>query len=112
LRERDAKADEMLGFGVLPIGPRDPFDGVVVLFRLQAQQTHQLQAIDVKRVYRKGLLAAQLRVEMAAGLHVPDTKLMERNGARPVVSFGGLIGLTFRTVHIGAFRPLKTAANS
>jgi hypothetical protein len=49
---------------------------------------------------------------MAAGLHVPDTKLMERNGGWPVVSFGDLIGLTFRTIHIGAFRPLKTAANS
>jgi hypothetical protein len=57
----------------------------------------------VKRVYRKGLLAAQLCVEMAAGLHVPDTKLMERSGGRPAVSSSGLIGFTFRTIHIGAF---------
>jgi hypothetical protein len=64
------------------------------------------------RVDCQRLLAAELCVEMAAGLHVPDTKLMERNGGWPVVSFGGLIGLAFRTVHIGAFRPLKTAANS
>jgi hypothetical protein len=76
-----------------------------------------LQAIDVKRVYRKGLLTAQLCVEMAAGLHVPDTKLMERNGGRPVVMFAGLIGLAgggpaFTIIHIGAFRPLETAANS
>jgi hypothetical protein len=66
----------------------------------------------VKRLYRKGLLAAQLRVEIAAGLQVPDTNLMERGGGRPAVSFGGLVGLTFRKVHIGAFRPLKTSANS
>ncbi len=77
-----------------------------------------MQAVDVKSVYRKRLLAAQLRVEMAAGLHVPETKLMERGGGGwAVVSFGGLIGLTgggpaFTTIHIGAFRPLETVANS
>jgi hypothetical protein len=107
----------MLGFGILPIGPSDPFDGVVVLFRLQAQQTHQLQAIDVKGVYRKGLLAAQLRVEMAADLHVPETKLMERSDGRPAVMFAGRIrlaggGPAFTTIHIGAFRPLETTAHS
>jgi hypothetical protein len=71
----------------------------------------------VKRVYRKGLLAAELSVEMAAGLDVPETKLMERSGGRPVVSFGGLIGLAgggpaFTIIHIGAFRPLEMVANS
>jgi hypothetical protein len=54
---------------------------------------------------------------MAAGLHVPETKLMERGGGWAVVSFDGLIGLTgggpaFTTIHIGAFRPLEMAANS
>jgi len=66
-----------------------------------------VKAVDVKRIYRKGLLAAQLCVEMAAGLHVPQTKLMERGGGRTVVSFDRLIGPTgggaaFTIIHFGA----------
>jgi hypothetical protein len=54
---------------------------------------------------------------MAAGLHVPEAKLVERDGGWAVVSFDGPIRLTgggpaFTTIHIGAFRPLETAANS
>jgi len=85
------------------------------LSRLQAQQAHQLQAINVKWIYRKGVLAAQLGVEMAAGLHVPETKLVERSRRWTVVTLGGLMGPAsggpaFTTVHIGAFRPLERSA--
>jgi hypothetical protein len=105
----------MLSLGILPISPRDPFDGVVVLSRLQAQQAHQLQAVDVKRVYRKGLLAAQLRIEMAAGLHVAEAEFMERSGGPAVVSFNSLIGPAgggpaFTTIHIDySYRRISTA---
>ena len=117
LRERNAKADEMLGLGILLVGAGDPFDGVVILSSLQAQQTHQLQAVDVTRVCRKRLLAAELCVEMAAGLHVQDTKLMEGRRRLAVVTFGGLFGpsdrwLAVAKVHIGVLLLLTKSADS
>jgi len=69
----------------------------------------------MKRIYRKGLLAAQLCIEMEAGLHVPQPKLTERGGGWTVVSVDRLIGPTgggpaFTTIHFGAFRPLERSA--
>jgi hypothetical protein len=81
---------------------------VVVLPGLQGQQTHQVQAVDMMRIVRKRLLATELSVEMAARLHMPEAEFMERSGARAVVTFGGLVRLTFTRVHIGAFRPPET----
>jgi hypothetical protein len=111
LLQCDAEADEMLGLWILPVGAGDPFDGMVVLSRLQAQEAHQLQAVDMERIDRKGLLAAQLCVEMAPRLHVLEAKCMERSRCRPVVARGCLVGLAgdgpaFTTVHIGAFELL------
>jgi len=76
---------------------------------LQRQQAHQVQAVDVIRVYRKRLLAAELCVEMPTGLHVPEAKLMENSRRWTVVIPDGLSGparggAAFTTVHIGAFR--------
>lgn len=36
-----------------------------------------MQAVDMMRVHRERLLAAELCVEMPARLHVPKAKLME-----------------------------------
>jgi len=69
------------------------------------------------RVDRKRLLATELRVEMAAGLHVSQAKLMENSRRWTVVILDGLIGPAgggpaFTTVHIGAFRPRESGGNS
>jgi hypothetical protein len=69
------------------------------------------------RIYRKRLLAAELCVEMPTGLHVLEAKLMERGRRQAVVTLDDLIGFAgdgpaFTTVHIGAFRPLQSGANS
>lgn len=49
---------------------------------------------------------------MAAGLHMPEAKRLERSGRRAVMAVGGLMGAAsggpaFTTIHIGAFRPLE-----
>jgi hypothetical protein len=76
-----------------------------------------VQTVDVMLVYGKCLLAAKLCVEMTAGLHVLEARLMESGRHRAIGSCGGLLGETsdcsvFVTIHIGAFRPLETAAGS
>jgi hypothetical protein len=117
LCERNAKADEILRLGILLVGAGDPLDGVVIIPGLQQQQTHQVQAVGVMRVHRKRLLAAELRVEIAAGLHLPETKLMQGSRRWVVLTFGSFLGLfgcclAFTKVHIGALLLLDTSADS
>jgi len=75
-----------------------------------------MQAADMMRIAREGLLAAELRVKGAARLHVPQAKLMKGSRCRAVGSSGGgletLVGSlgdcpAFGTADGGTYRAIR-----
>ena len=70
LLQRDAETAEIIRLGVLPAGALDPRDRVVVLPGMQVQKTHQMQGFRMIGFGRERLLAAKLRIQKAAGLHM------------------------------------------
>ena len=79
LQER-SKTDEIFGLEVLPDSPGNPLQPQIVLLGLQGQQTQQMHRVGVAGIDGEGLLAAELRIEITAGLHMPDAGLTERGG--------------------------------
>ncbi len=75
LLQRDAETAEIIRLGILPAGAFDPRDRVVVLPGMQVQQTHQMQGFRVIGFGRERLLAAKLRIQKAAGLHMLEGEL-------------------------------------
>jgi hypothetical protein len=65
--QRAAEARKIFRIGILPDGAGDPRHGVVVLVGLEAQQSHQMQAVGMIGIDRERLLAADLRIEMPSG---------------------------------------------
>ena len=51
---------------------------MIVLLGMEGQETHEMQGIRVFRVYREGLLAAKLGVEVPPGAEMLKAGLMER----------------------------------
>jgi len=62
----------------LPDRADEPLDRMIVLACLERQQPRKMQCVGVSSIDCERLLAAELRVEMAAGLHVPAAKFIER----------------------------------
>jgi hypothetical protein len=51
---------------------------VIVLFDVERQESHQVRAIRMVRIHCERLLAAALRLERAAGLHVGLARFIKR----------------------------------
>ena len=104
LVQRDAEAAKIIRLAILPAGAIDPRDRVVVLPGLQAQKAHQMQGFGVIGVEGQRLLAAKLRIQGTACLHMPVGKLIKCSrcrGAGPRGLFGRLSGAAFTAVHRG-----------
>ena len=79
----------------MPDGTGDPLHGVIVLSALEAQQTHQMQAVRMVRIHRESLLTADLRIERPSGPHIREAGLIERGGRACDRTLGpsGIFGL-------------------
>src|SRR6202000_3501492 len=76
--EDDPEICEIFGLGILPNGSPDPFDCRILLPGLNRQETHQVQGVRMIGVRSERLAAADLRVEISAGLQMVEAGSIER----------------------------------
>jgi hypothetical protein len=104
LLQRNAEAVEMIRPDIPLVGVRNPFDGVVKLPGLQGEQAHELQRVDVIGIGLQRPPAAELGIEVPAGLHVLMAGRAERRGNGSAGTLRALSGLfvgdpAFAVVH-------------
>src|ERR1700754_3004236 len=77
-REDDPKVCEIVGLGILSNGPPDPLDCRILLPGLNGQKAHQMQGIRMIGIHGESFAAADLRVEISAGLQMVEAGSIER----------------------------------
>src|ERR1700743_1726657 len=74
----DPEVREIFGLGILLNGSPEPLDRRILLPRLNRQGTPQMQRGPMIGVRGERLAAADLRVEISAGLQMDEAGLIER----------------------------------
>src|SRR5262249_14370594 len=81
LQKRSPKRREKERLRLAPDRTRKPFNCVIELLGMNAQQTHEVQRVGVLRVARQHLLATQLGLDMPAGMQVIAAGFIKLNHA-------------------------------
>ncbi len=91
--QRASESRKIFRLGILPNGPGDPLDSKIRLFRMEEQQTHQMQGVGMSGICRQHVLTANPRLELPSGLEMQKPGAIKRIGGGCVDTAQRLLGI-------------------